>query len=146
MIPFSIPAAAGPRFCFLGFCLGPGLGLCLCHVFAIVENLLLDAHGNIKIADFGLSNWMLDGQFLRTSCGESNQPKPTTPLQLVVEFFGVGSMCSAQDRTGQGRAGQHKAAGSGDDVTQRVSGVCVAVVVLRVCFRLCSWRVHFPVC
>ncbi|CAM9782333.1 unnamed protein product, partial [Sphacelaria rigidula] len=33
------------------------------------ENLLLDAHGNIKIADFGLSNWMLDGQFLRTSCG-----------------------------------------------------------------------------
>lgn len=34
------------------------------------ENLLLDAHGNIKIADFGLSNWMLDGQFLRTSCGE----------------------------------------------------------------------------
>ena len=33
------------------------------------ENLLLDADNNIKIADFGLSNVMRDGEFLRTSCG-----------------------------------------------------------------------------
>lgn len=41
-------------------------------LFSSLENLLLDAHSNIKIADFGLSNWMLDGQFLRTSCGETD--------------------------------------------------------------------------
>lgn len=34
------------------------------------ENLLLDQDNNLKIADFGLSNMMRDGEFLRTSCGE----------------------------------------------------------------------------
>lgn len=35
------------------------------------ENLLLDQDNNLKIADFGLSNMMRDGEFLRTSCGET---------------------------------------------------------------------------
>ena len=40
------------------------------------ENLLLDSKHNIKIADFGLSNVMLDGQFLKTSCGSPNYAAP----------------------------------------------------------------------
>uniref|UniRef100_A0A7S2YEB4 non-specific serine/threonine protein kinase n=1 Tax=Entomoneis paludosa TaxID=265537 RepID=A0A7S2YEB4_9STRA len=40
------------------------------------ENLLLDANHNIKIADFGLSNLMRDGDFLRTSCGSPNYAAP----------------------------------------------------------------------
>jgi 5'-AMP-activated protein kinase, catalytic alpha subunit len=37
---------------------------------------LLDADGNVKIADFGLSNLMRDGEFLRTSCGSPNYAAP----------------------------------------------------------------------
>ena len=33
------------------------------------ENLLLDADNNVKIAAFGLSNIMTDGDFLQTRCG-----------------------------------------------------------------------------
>lgn len=40
------------------------------------ENLLLDADNNVKIADFGLSNVMEDGDFLRTSCGSPNYAAP----------------------------------------------------------------------
>lgn len=40
------------------------------------ENLLLDSDKNIKIADFGLSNMMLDGSFLKTSCGLPNYAAP----------------------------------------------------------------------
>lgn len=39
------------------------------------ENLLLDQDNNLKIADFGLSNMMRDGEFLRTSCGECEEKK-----------------------------------------------------------------------
>ncbi|KAF1825727.1 Pkinase-domain-containing protein [Dissoconium aciculare CBS 342.82] len=53
-----------------------------CHRHKIVhrdlkpENLLLDDQANIKIADFGLSNIMTDGNFLKTSCGSPNYAAP----------------------------------------------------------------------
>lgn len=40
------------------------------------ENLLLDNDNNIKLADFGLSNVVHDGDFLRTSCGSPNYAAP----------------------------------------------------------------------
>ena len=57
-------------------------GVEYCHYHSIVhrdlkpENLLLDADNNLKIADFGLSNTMRDGDFLRTSCGSPNYAAP----------------------------------------------------------------------
>lgn len=53
-----------------------------CHRHKIVhrdlkpENLLLDEKLNVKIADFGLSNIMTDGNFLKTSCGSPNYAAP----------------------------------------------------------------------
>ncbi|KAF2260462.1 serine threonine protein kinase-like protein SNF1p [Lojkania enalia] len=53
-----------------------------CHRHKIVhrdlkpENLLLDDNYNVKIADFGLSNIMTDGNFLKTSCGSPNYAAP----------------------------------------------------------------------
>ncbi|KAI9121406.1 hypothetical protein K1719_008439 [Acacia pycnantha] len=40
------------------------------------ENLLLDSKCSVKIADFGLSNVMIDGHFLKTSCGSPNYAAP----------------------------------------------------------------------
>ena len=57
-------------------------GVNYCHRHMIVhrdlkpENLLLDKYLNVKIADFGLSNMMSDGEFLRTSCGSPNYAAP----------------------------------------------------------------------
>jgi serine/threonine protein kinase len=47
------------------------------------ENLLLDEHLNVKIADFGLSNVMTDGDFLRTSCGTLCKLAPAMLVTLV---------------------------------------------------------------
>ncbi|XP_044737724.1 5'-AMP-activated protein kinase catalytic subunit alpha-2 isoform X1 [Chrysoperla carnea] len=57
-------------------------GVDYCHRHMIVhrdlkpENLLLDHNMHVKIADFGLSNMMQDGEFLRTSCGSPNYAAP----------------------------------------------------------------------
>ncbi|XP_064626154.1 5'-AMP-activated protein kinase catalytic subunit alpha-2-like isoform X2 [Lineus longissimus] len=57
-------------------------GVDYCHRHMIAhrdlkpENLLLDSSQNVKIADFGLSNMMTDGEFLRTSCGSPNYAAP----------------------------------------------------------------------
>ncbi|KAJ7292691.1 snf 1 [Mycena rebaudengoi] len=40
------------------------------------ENILLDEYLNVKIADFGLSNETIDGEFLGTSCGSPNYAAP----------------------------------------------------------------------
>lgn len=40
------------------------------------ENVLLDGDLNVKIADFGLSNEIKDGDFLKTSCGSPNYAAP----------------------------------------------------------------------
>jgi len=40
------------------------------------ENLLLDKKNRIRIADFGLSNLIYDGNFLKTSCGSPNYAAP----------------------------------------------------------------------
>ena len=56
------------------------------------ENLLLDSKCNIKIADFGLSNIMRDGHFLKTSCGSPNYAAPEVYIwlsgfKLIVVLF-----------------------------------------------------------
>lgn len=52
--------------------------VCVC-----VQNLLLDSNMAVKIADFGLSNVMRDGHFLKTSCGSPNYAAPeASPLIL----------------------------------------------------------------
>jgi serine/threonine protein kinase len=39
------------------------------------ENILIN-EGQIKIVDFGLSNFMRDGKSLNTSCGSPNYASP----------------------------------------------------------------------
>jgi len=57
-------------------------GIEYCHQHMVVhrdlkpENLLLDADCNLRIADFGLSNVMKDGEFFKTSCGSPNYAAP----------------------------------------------------------------------
>ncbi|CAN8073623.1 unnamed protein product [Agarophyton chilense] len=57
-------------------------GVEYCHTHMVAhrdlkpENLLLDEFSNVKIADFGLSNCMRDGWFLKTSCGSPNYAAP----------------------------------------------------------------------
>ncbi|KAJ0249833.1 SNF1-related protein kinase catalytic subunit alpha KIN10 [Hirschfeldia incana] len=57
-------------------------GVEYCHRNMVVhrdlkpENLLLESKCNVKIADFGLSNIMRDGHFLKTSCGSPNYAAP----------------------------------------------------------------------
>ncbi|KAM4638708.1 5'-AMP-activated protein kinase catalytic subunit alpha-1 isoform 2-T2 [Amazona ochrocephala] len=68
-------------------------GVDYCHRHMVVhrdlkpENVLLDAHMNAKIADFGLSNMMSDGEFLRTSCGSPNYAAPEVISGREHEWF-----------------------------------------------------------
>jgi serine/threonine protein kinase len=75
-------------------------GVEYCHCNRVVhrdlkpENLLLDAkRRSVKIADFGLSNIMRDGQFLKTSCGSPNYAAPEVTMQsffvLILVFKGI---------------------------------------------------------
>ena len=57
-------------------------GVEYCHQHMVVhrdlkpENLLLDGEQQLRIADFGLSNVMKDGDFFKTSCGSPNYAAP----------------------------------------------------------------------
>eukprot|EP00850_Spirogloea_muscicola_P023910 SM000406S15593 [mRNA] locus=s406:38447:40942:+ [translate_table: standard] len=57
-------------------------GVEFCHRRMIVhrdlkpENILLDEFNTVKIIDFGLGNFMTEGQFLKTSCGSPNYAAP----------------------------------------------------------------------
>ncbi|KAG2577994.1 hypothetical protein PVAP13_6NG169600 [Panicum virgatum] len=50
------------------------------HCDLNLENLLLDSEYNIKIANFGFSNIMQDGQFLNTRSGTSSYAAPEVYL------------------------------------------------------------------
>ena len=52
-----------------------GSNICILTSYPL-QNLLLDGNMSVKIADFGLSNVMRDGHFLKTSCGSPNYAAP----------------------------------------------------------------------
>lgn len=60
-----------------------------CHGNLIVhrdlkpENMLLDGAGNIKINDFGFSNFIKPGEFLKTSCGSPIYAAPEVVMQQM---------------------------------------------------------------
>lgn len=68
-------------------------GVEYCHRNMVVhrdlkpENLLLDSKCDVKIADFGLSNVMRDGHFLKTSCGSPNYAAPEVCSSSAVQVF-----------------------------------------------------------
>ena len=51
--------------------------VCICDCDEVEpENIVFEFNDNIKIADFGLANFMEDGCFLETSCGSPNYASP----------------------------------------------------------------------
>lgn len=65
-------------------------GVEFCHLNMVAhrdlkpENLLLDCNGTVKLADFGLSNIMTDGHFLKTTCGS---PEYAAPEVISKRFY-----------------------------------------------------------
>lgn len=57
-------------------CVRASCGMRSSELMRVRPSLLLDEHLNVKIADFGLSNIMRDGDFLKTSCGSPNYAAP----------------------------------------------------------------------
>lgn len=60
------------------------------------SSLLLDDSLNVKIGDFGLSNIMQDGDFLKTSCGSPNYAAPEVisgkcVARALCPLFSVGA-------------------------------------------------------
>jgi serine/threonine protein kinase len=41
-----------------------------------LENILVEKDGRIKLADFGLANFLKDGKFLKTPCGSPTYAAP----------------------------------------------------------------------
>lgn len=83
------------------------------------HSLLLDENLNVKIADFGLSNIMRDGDFLKTSCGSPNYAAPEVISgKYVWPFFALARPnrtmadrpCAAPDSTQGPRSTSGRAA------------------------------------
>ena len=83
-------------------------GLEYCHRNMVVhrdlkpENLLLDGKSHIKLADFGLSNMMRDGHFLKTSCGSPNYAAPEVisgapPLPCTLDVSASQPLATSPD-------------------------------------------------
>lgn len=49
---------------------------CICHRDLKAENILFDANGVVKIADFGMASLIEPGEFLETSCGSPHYASP----------------------------------------------------------------------
>jgi 5'-AMP-activated protein kinase, catalytic alpha subunit len=60
------------------------------------ENILLDKSNHIKIADFGLSNAMREGHFLKTSCGSPQYAAPEIVSGVFTRPVGLLANCSSQ--------------------------------------------------
>ena len=59
------------------------------------ENLLLDKNNNVRIADFGLSNILTDGEFLKASFLKAKLIfDPPRKLIFVVDIMWKSKLCS----------------------------------------------------
>ena len=106
-------------------------GVEYCHRNMVVhrdlkpENLLLDSKLRIKIADFGLSNVMRDGHFLKTSCGSPNYAAP----EVCAQTCRVGVLvvaCLARGCVGGSLGGCVSGGVFGDGLCRRLAGwMCV---------------------
>ncbi|KAI3994680.1 hypothetical protein MKX01_002296 [Papaver californicum] len=72
-------------------------GVEYCHRNMVVhrdlkpENMLLDSEHNVKIVDFGLSNIIRDGHFLKTSCGSPNYSAPEGGIYSLPSHLSAGA-------------------------------------------------------